>query len=542
MFRLRFTILAIVFGIAGVAAAEVKPHALFGDHMVLQQGATLPIWGTADAGEEVFVQLSVHTARGSYLDRRTVDADKDGKWRVNLAACSAGRGGVLTISGSKSKEIEFKDVAVGEVWICSGQSNMEWTLALCPKGGGPEAIKNSANANLRMFTVPKFAQPTPQGGFNPKPPNDKFSRWLPSEPDNAPMFSAVAYWFGRDLEKALNVPVGLIHTSWGGTPAEAWTSKEVLAAEPGLKYYVDNLDQRTKSYDANKARAQYEDALAKWKQQAEEAKKANKPVPNRPGMAAAPGMGPNDPSSLYNGMIAPLLPFAIRGAIWYQGESNAGKPIEYRTLFADMIVDWRKRWGYDFPFYCVQLAPWHAGKVDGENWAYLREAQGIACDRVKNAGVAVITDVGDKDDIHPQKKEPVGGRLALLALAKTYGQRIEYSGPAYKSMRINGDRAILSFDHLGTGLSVGQFSMAGAPDVGNDGRLVGFTIAGEDKVFHPADALIEGNNVVVWSSSVARPSAVRYGWQNFPIANLVNRQGLPASPFRTDNFEPPFKK
>ncbi len=207
-----------------------------------------------------------------------------------------------------------------------------------------------------------------------------------------------------------------------------------------------------------------------------------------------------------------------------------------------MIMDWRKHWGHDFPFYCVQLAPWHAGDVNGQNWAYLREAQGIACEKVKNAGVAVITDLGDKLDIHPQKKEPVGGRLALLALANTYGRKVESSGPAYKSMMVEGTKAILSFDHMDGGLSVGQFSMPGAADVGKDGKLVGFTIAGEDKAFHPATALIQGDHVVVWCDQVAKPVAVRFGWANFPVANLFNKAGLPASPFRTDDFTPPFKK
>lgn len=553
MTRQRFTILAVGLFLAAPVAAEVKPHALFDNHMVLQRNVPLPIWGTAQPGEEIYVHLEIKTPDGKREEGQTVKADKDGNWMAKLSAFPAGTDGTLTIRGEEKRPapkekkapnaVVLKDVAVGEVWVCSGQSNMEMSLSDCSKGGGgAEAIKTSSNPNLRVFTVPKFAQPTPQKGFNPKPPNDKFSHWLPSQPDNAPMFSAVAYWFGRDLERALKVPVGLIHTSWGGTPAEAWTSIEALNAEPSLKYYAESLEQRLKNYDPQKARAQYEEALAKWKADAEAAKQAGKPAPKQPNMPAAPGTRPNEGSTLYNGMIAPLLPYAIKGAIWYQGESNAGKPIEYRTLYADMILDWRKRWGHDFPFYCVQLAPWHAGNVDGENWAYLREAQAIASEKVKNAGVAVITDVGDKDDIHPQKKEPAGARLALLALANTYGGRIEYSGPAYKSMRVDGNKAVLSFDHLGGGLSVAQFSMVGAGDVGKDAKLVGFAVAGEDKVFHPAEALIQGDTVVVWNDKVSKPVAVRYGWKNFPVANLSNRIGLPASPFRTDDFPPPFKQ
>jgi sialate O-acetylesterase len=234
-----------------------------------------------------------------------------------------------------------------------------------------------------------------------------------------------------------------------------------------------------------------------------------------------------------------LLPFAVKGAIWYQGESNAGKPIEYRSLYAAMISDWRKRWGADLSFYCVQLAPWNPGDVDAENWAFLREAQAIASTKVKNAGVAVITDVGDKDDIHPQKKEPVGARLALLALANTYGKKIEFSGPAYKSVSIEGNKAVLNFDHVAGGLAASEFSMFGAENVGKDGKLVGFAVAGDDKVFHSASAEIVGDTVVVSCEQVSKPTAVRYGWKNFPSCNLVNKAGLPASPFRTDDWAPP---
>lgn len=550
MMRLRFAALAAAVAFALPATAEVKPHALFGDHMVLQRGVALPVWGTADPNEEVYVHLKVKTADGSREEGQSVKADGDGKWVAKLAAFPAGTDGVLTVRGAEKKPapkgkgkgqanaVAYKDVAVGEVWVASGQSNMEWSLAASPRGGGPEAIKNSDNPSLRMFTVPKYAVPVPQSGFNPQPPNDKFSRWLPSKPENAPMFSAVGYYFGRDLQKALGVPVGIIHTSWGGTPAEAWTSREALAAEPALKYYVDQLDARRKAWDPERARSQYERALAQWKLAAEEARREKKPAPRHPGIPQAPGAGPHDPSSLYNGMIHPLLPYPIRGAVWYQGESNAGKPIEYRTLFATMIEDWRKRWTQPIPFYCVQLAPWKAGNPEGENWAFLREAQAIATAKVGKGGVAVITDAGDLDDIHPQKKEPAGARLARLALAEVYGQKIESSGPTFKSLKVEGNKAVVSFDHVGGGLTAAEFSMPGAENVGKDGKLVGFAVAGEDMKFHPATATIEGDTVVVTSDQVEKLVAVRYGWKNFPVANLANKAGLPASPFRTDERVP----
>jgi sialate O-acetylesterase len=554
----RFVIPGLLLALAAPAAAEVKPHALFSDHMVFQRNAPLPVWGAADPGEEVYVHLEVKTPDGKREEAQSAKADKDGKWVVKLAAFPAATDGVLTIRGAEPKRgekkapntVTFKDVLVGEVWVCSGQSNMEWSLtATIKSGNGQEAINASANPSLRLFTVPKFAQPTPQAGFNPNR-GTQAAKWLPCGPETTPAFSAVAYYFGRDVQKALGVPVGLIHTSWGGTPAQAWTSTEALLAEPTLKYYVEALQQKTQTWDAAKAKTDYEAALARWKEAAEKAKQDGKQLPNRPQAPQAPGLGSHDPASLYNGMIAPLLPFAIKGAIWYQGESNAGKPLEYRTLFAAMIRDWRSKWGHDLPFYCVQLAPWNAGNPDGENWAYLREAQAIASANVKNAGVAVITDVGDLTDIHPQKKGPVGGRLALLALAQTYGQKVESSGPVYRSMTVDGSRAVLTFDHA-DGLTAGKFSMPFGQDadkkakvvnVGEDGQLTGFTVAGEDKVFHPAKAVIEGDKVVVTSEKVTKPVAVRYGWKNFPVVNLFNKAGLPASPFRTDDFTPSVKQ
>jgi sialate O-acetylesterase len=552
MTRPRFAAFVAALLFALPAAAEVKPHALFGDHMVFQRNAPLPVWGTADPGEEVYVHLEVKTSDGKREEGQSVRADKDGKWTAKLSAFPAGTDGILTVRGAergrparkdpKAKDrpnaVTFKDVAVGEVWIASGQSNMEWSLAATQKGGGAEAIKNSANPNLRVFTVSKYAVATAQVGFNPKPQSPKHDKWLPSEPDNAPMFTAVGYYFGRDLQKALNVPVGIIHTSWGGTPAQAWTSREVLSADPTLKYYGEELDARTKGWDPNKAKEQHQAALARWKAAAEAARANKQPVPQQPRMAQEPGTSPWDPSTLYNGMIHPLLPYAVKGAIWYQGESNAGKPIEYRTLYAAMITDWRKRWGQDLPFYCVQLAPFNAGNPEADSWAFLREAQAIASEKVKKAGVAVIADAGHATDIHPQRKEPAGARLALLALAHDYGRQVEFSGPAYKSLKVDGNKAVLSFDHAAGGLAAAHFTMEDGTAAGADGKLVGFTVAGEDRVFHPAMATIEGDTVVVTSDKVSKPVAVRYGWKNMPVANLANKAGLPASPFRTDEWVP----
>jgi sialate O-acetylesterase len=466
------------FAPTAAARADVKPHPLFTDNMVLQQGVELPVWGLAAADEDVIVKLE---GGGESVDAKA-KADKDGKWVAKLPARKTGTGFTLTIGA-----VTLKNVAVGEVWIGSGQSNMEWPVNA---SYNPTEVRNAAkNPNLRLFTVAKRTSTTP---LNDQNDLKHFSKWEECVPENVGGFSAVAYHFGDNLQKSLKVPVGMIHTSWGGTPAEAWTSVEALDADPMLKYYAQN---------------------------ATNAAKAKQPV------------GPNVPASLYNAMIHPLLPFAIKGAIWYQGESNAGKAYEYRTLFQTMIKDWRAKWGQpDMPFFCVQLAPWHANDADGVSWAELREAQLLATQKLKNVGMAVITDVGDLFDIHPRDKTTVGNRLAINARGMVYGQKVVSSGPVYREMKVEGDSVVLSFDHLGGGL------------MQRYGTLNGFTICGDDKEFHPAKAVIKGDTVVVTSAKVAKPVAVRFGWSNYPVVNLYNKSldgkglGLPATPFRTDDF------
>src|SRR5262249_1614957 len=350
--------------------------------------------------------------------------------------------------------------------------------------------------------------------------------WLECTPETAINFSAVGYFFGRDLQKALNVPVGLISSDWGGTVCEAWTSKGALEADPGLKYLAEQVEATKKAYDPEKAKATYEAALAKWKKDAEAAKAAGKNPPARPQMPWPGGINQNSPTALYNGMIHPIQKFPIKGAIWYQGESNASRAAEYRILFPAMIQDWRKQWGSEFTFLCVQLAPYRADGSEKVSYTELRDAQFFATKKLPKVGIAVITDVGDETDIHPQQKEPVGGRLALAARAIAYNEKLEYSGPVYKSMKVEGEKVLLSFDHVGGGL------------VAKGSELTGFAVCGEDKVFHPAKAEIKGDTVVVSSDKVAAPVAVRYGWVNFakPTLNFSNKEGLPAVPFRTDEF------
>ncbi|MBI3463034.1 MAG: sialate O-acetylesterase [Planctomycetes bacterium] len=378
-----------------------------------------------------------------------------------------------------------------------------------------KAIAESANPMIRLLTVPRRAQPEPQA--------DVTAAWQECKPESVADFSAVGYFFGRDLQQALKVPVGLINTSYGGTPAEAWTSSAGLKTRPEFKSILDNYASALHTYP--QALEKHKQALEKHAQAVAEARKTGAALPRPPAAPMGPEH-PHSPSGLYNAMIHPLLPFGIRGAIWYQGESNAGRAYQYRTLFPAMIADWRQSWGQgDFPFLFVQLAPFMK-KVDepgDSSWAELREAQLLTTQTSPNTAMAVITDVGEEDDIHPKKKAPVGGRLALAARALAYGESIEYSGPVYKEQQSDGERIILSFSHA-NGLTA------------KDGDLRGFAIAGADGKFVNADARIDGDRVIVSSAKVAKPVAVRYGWANYALGNLWNAAGLPASPFRTDDF------
>jgi sialate O-acetylesterase len=389
---------------------------------------------------------------------------------------------------------------------------MEWALRITENPG--PVIAASANPKLRLFTVPKLK--------SDEPVTDVKSFWAECGPTTVSNFSAVAYYFGRDLQKSLGIPVGLIHTSWGGSPAEVWMSREVLGGSE--RYQKEIVEPYTKRAAALPAE------IAAWEKESEQAKKEGRqPARGRPNAGWKP-------TELYNGMIAPLLPYGIRGAIWYQGESNAGRAEQYRALFADMIRNWRAdfRQG-EFPFLCVQLAPWDFNRKRSieeitaspgdSTWAELREAQGLATRALRNVGMAVITDVGDKDDIHPQKKEPVGARLALSARRIAYGEAVLDRGPVYRSLKVRGPQAVLTFDSVGEGLE----SRGGVPS--------GFAVCGEDRKWVWANATIDGRDrIIVTSPSVARPVAVRFGWADFPVVNLFNRAGLPASPFRTDDF------
>lgn len=471
--------------------------------MVLQRGVKVPVWGTGAEGEKVTVTFAGQTKEATV---------KDGKWRVDLDPLKASATPAeLVVKGANEKKIS--DVLVGEVWICSGQSNMAWTLSNCDNA--QEEISNANHPTIRLLTVGKKMAAEPMTNFSGK--------WTVCTPQTAKSFSGVGYFFGRDLQAALKVPIGLINSSWGGTQAEAWTPNSSLKMLP-------DWDERWKKYEDNIARADelraaFRAQTDQWKKDRAEKKKG---TPARGPRAPLLPDNPVWPSNLYNGMIAPLQPFAIQGVIWYQGESNTGDPSFYYTLFPEMIRSWRQTWGQgDFPFLFVQLAP-HArdGLPDGVNVAGIREAQRRTLDKVPNTAMVVTTDVGNPGDVHPRKKEPVGQRLALAAQSLAYGSKTVYSGPNFSKITIDGSKAILHFHHVGGGLV--------ALD---DGKLRGFFIAAADKVFYPAEAVIEGDKIVVSSPNVSEPVAVRFGYKNVPDVNLWNKDGLPASPFRTDNFD-----
>jgi len=462
--------------------AAVTPHALFSDGAVLQQGREIPVWGTANEGESVRVEFAGQTV---------ATTAKDGKWSVRLKPVKAGGPFKMTLSGENT--VVMNDLWVGEVWICGGQSNMERQLGPRPPqkpiDGWEEEVSKADYPRMRQFTVP---QAIPPSGASPRIQG----KWATCSPQTAAQFSAVGYFFGRDLHRKLNVPIGLIACNWGGTPAEAWTSREALEAVPELRGLVENYD---------KARNDYSTKLVTL---AEGARPPKDPAGSQ-----------FSPTVLRDAMLTPIVPYGIRGVIWYQGESNCWDSLRYRTLFPVTITDWRKAWGQgDFPFLFVQLAPFKT------NTPELREAQLMTSRTVPNTAMVVTTDVGDAEDIHPTRKEPVGSRLALAARAIVYGEKLEFSGPAFRSATFSGGRATVRFDHLGGGL------------VAKDGSLKGFVIAGADKQFVPAQAEIQGDTVVVSNESVREPVAVRYGWATVPDVNLFNRAGLPASPFRTDDW------
>ncbi|MEQ8790357.1 MAG: sialate O-acetylesterase [Pirellulaceae bacterium] len=461
---------ALVALLAVSARAEVRLPKVLSSHMVVQQEQPIAVWGWADAGEEVTVVMGDAA--------RATKAGDDGSWSVQLPARKASsKPAKITIKGEN--EIVLEDVLVGEVWVCSGQSNMQWSVR---QANNPdEEIANAKHPNIRLFTVARNPAETPQSdcvGANQ-------GSWDACSPQTVGGFSAVGYFFGRELSENLDVPIGLINSSWGGTICEAWTSDEKLHTDDDFQPILE----RSATF--------------------------------KPGQ-------PNQASVLFNGMIQPLLPLSIRGAIWYQGESNVGRAAQYAKLFPAMIEDWREQFRQaDMPFVFVQLAPYRYGRNDPALLAEQWESQLKTVRKLDNVGMAVTTDIGNTKDIHPKNKQEVGRRLALWALANTYGKKdLAYSGPLYKSSKVEGGKIRITFDYASGGL----VAEGGGP-------LTHFTIAGENGEFVEATAEIDGEEVVVSSDKVAKPVAVRFAWSDTAEPNLFNKVGLPASPFRTDDFK-----
>jgi len=456
---------------------------LFSDNMVLQREAPIRVWGWDKPEVEVTVSLDSKVPATA-----STKAGEDGRWTVELPAIEATSEPFGLSVKSGTGEVKFQNLLAGDVWICSGQSNMEWTVN--SSGNPKEEVANANYPLIRHVKIGRQPSTTPLK-------DAKNSKWQICSPETVGNFTAVGYYFGRELHKEVNIPIGLINSNWGGTPIEAWISGESLKSHPDYKIAVENME-------ANAAK-------------------------NASGEGQK--VGPNQPTALYNSMIDPLKPFSFKGVIWYQGESNAGRAHQYQTLKPLLINDWRKQWSTvesknEFPFYWVQLANFRdpSPQPAGSDWAELREAQSMALS-LPNTGQAVAIDIGNAKDIHPKNKQEVGRRLALNALAKDYGKKIEFSGPVYDSMEVEGSKIRLTFSHA-EGLQA------------KGGELERFEIAGADQKFVWATAKIEGSNVIVSSEEVPAPVAVRYAWANNPDGcNLYNAADLPASPFRTDNWK-----
>lgn len=473
--------LAILLAILSISIthqslAEIKLPAIVSSDMVLQRNTTVQLWGWAAAKEKISITTS-------WLDQSIeVVADKDGNWQIEVKTTASKSPQTIKLKSAAST-INLDNILFGEVWLCSGQSNMEMPIkgfSGQPTFGGHGATVNGANADLRLFTVERNGAKVPQNDL------DKFKAWQQATPESVADFSAVAYFFGQQLQEILDVPVGLIHTSWGGSTVQAWMSVESIAP-----YQAVDLDDEDLAKRANRI-----------------------------------------PTALFNGMINPLVPFTIKGAIWYQGESNRNEPELYKKLFPAMVEDWRARWQSDvFPFYFVQIAPFAYGDKRDEfqsvgNSAFIREAQLQCVELITNSGIAITMDIGDPTSIHPPKKKEVADRLLYNALNKTYGySAVDGDAPVFESLVNQENGLVLSFGHADTGLYA-------------FGELTGFEIAGADKVFYPAKAeIIQRKKVLVSSDQVKAPVAVRYAWSNWIEATLFDTNLLPASSFRTDDWE-----
>ncbi|WP_164103237.1 sialate O-acetylesterase [Candidatus Laterigemmans baculatus] len=479
--------------LAAPASADVQLPNVFSSSMVLQQKQQNKVWGKAEPGEAVTVTIDSQTHQAK--------ADDQGRWHVMLEPLKVGGPYTLVVQGNN--KVQFDDVLVGEVWVCSGQSNMAWTV---DRSTNPDLERLAAHyPQIRMINFPQVGSQEPIWTHD--------VQWQVCSPETVGNFSAVGYFFARQLHETLDVPVGMINNAWGGSAAEAWVDRKTLAEDGRF----DGLMERWKSMEDRYAELSGRDDLdANQKKELTNLMRA---------------MGGNQrPANIYNGVLESHLGYGIRGAIWYQGESNAGRAYQYRDLFPLMISRWREEWGQgDFPFYWVQLADFRAETAEPQesDWAELREAQTMTMDKLPHTGEAVIIDIGEGKDIHPRNKYDVALRLARWALANQYGIEIPFQSPRFKSMEIEGSKAILSFDHVGPGWR--PFDVP---------QPRGFAIAGEDRKFVWADAkILPDGRIEVSSSEVSEPVAVRYGWADNPVVNMYSQTDLPLTPFRTDDWD-----
>ncbi|MDI1335980.1 MAG: sialate O-acetylesterase [Lacunisphaera sp.] len=470
------TLIALPFlGLIASALADIRMTSIFSEHMVLQCDAAVPIWGYADPGEKVIVSFAGQSQTGT--------ADRAGRWSVKLGGLAAGTHGTLTIEGRN--RIEIQDVLAGEVWLAAGQSNMQ--LRVHEAANAAETKASADLPGIRMFTVAHRPAESPA--------TDCEGQWVVCQPDSVGKFSATAFYFARELHAHRSVPVGVINASWGATPIAAWTRRGAMEGRPELA-----------------------PIYAEWN---------NKNRPPRPEDATPLSLSKNYPGNLFDGMIAPLIPYALRGAIWYQGENNANsdQPGLYATQLPLLIRDWRQQWGRgNFPFAWVQLPNFQPKKAEPAKWPLVREAM-LRTLGVENTGMAVTIDVGEANQIHPKNKIAVGYRLALWARAQVYGETIPYSGPLPVGHKANGNEITVAFSHTDGGL------------IAHGDQLTGFCIAGADRHWEPAQARIHDHQVILSHPGIAAPLAVRYAWADNPECNLFNGAGLPASPFRTDEWE-----
>ena len=481
---------------------------LFDDHMVLQRDQPLAFWGKADPGEKVTVELAGHAA--------TTTTAEDGHWQATLPPLPAGGPHTLRIRGEN--ELVFRNVAVGEVWLASGQSNMQWT------------IDRSLNADLAKITVlrdPDIRYLPVKNQGSQEPQWETVGQWSIASPEAIGNYSAVAYAFAESLHAALGVTVGIIENAWGGSAAEAWVPRPVIINDPVLVSIHETWVEKETGYSFEEELAAFERELEAWKALRDEAERTGEEIPARPRAPHDEMICQHRPANLWNARILPIAPYSIRGVIWYQGEANASRGEEYKTLFPTLIREWRQAWNSDFPFYFVQLADFREEKwfSTGDTWPYLREAQTYTLHNVPNTGQAVIIDIGEGKDIHPRQKEEVGRRLVRWALARDYGfADLAFRSPEYASHQQEGSKLLVKFNYTGSGLRALDTAL-----------VKGFVIRDTEGVWHETmGRVISETEVELELPAETTVTALRYAWADNPICNLFSYEGLPATPFRTD--------